>query len=162
MTRSAAIMLLFAGFLSTWTMAAEAQVMQQRHWTNPLQPLQGTGRFLGLGYSSGYHWRNPGPDVDYYNPYNARNSVQVANNFGSAVPYSQPYYGNTFQSQQLTPTLPNVRQLFVPGNFESKETKPTPAADEFRHGRKGAHGEEIDNSPMPAELLPPGNVLLKL
>ncbi|MEZ6095518.1 MAG: hypothetical protein R3C03_15025 [Pirellulaceae bacterium] len=47
-------------------------------WTHPARPLQGTGRFLGLGYGHGYHSRNPGPVSDYYNPYNARNSQRIA------------------------------------------------------------------------------------
>lgn len=32
-------------------------------------------RFLGGGHSAGYHWRTPGPNVDYYNPYSRTNST---------------------------------------------------------------------------------------
>lgn len=31
-------------------------------------------RFLGGGWSAGYHWRTPGHDVEYYNPYSHHNS----------------------------------------------------------------------------------------
>ena len=31
-------------------------------------------RFLGGGWSGGYHWRTPGPRVEYYNPYSHHNS----------------------------------------------------------------------------------------
>jgi hypothetical protein len=34
-------------------------------------------RCLGGGFSAGYHWRNPGHKVDYYNPYSERNTVLV-------------------------------------------------------------------------------------
>lgn len=34
-----------------------------------------TFRFLGNFQSAGYHWRNPGPSVGYYNPYSPLNST---------------------------------------------------------------------------------------
>jgi hypothetical protein len=36
--------------------------------------LQRFHRRAGLWFSSGYHWRTPGPNPDYYNPYTAHNS----------------------------------------------------------------------------------------
>jgi hypothetical protein len=33
------------------------------------QPVRTVDRWLGVGYSQGYHWRNPGPNSDYYSPY---------------------------------------------------------------------------------------------
>ncbi len=65
------------GMVSMVAVTVEAQ-RPQRHWTNPARPLQGTGRFLGLGYSTGYHTRYHGSDTDYYQPYNARNSMRMA------------------------------------------------------------------------------------
>lgn len=43
------------------------------------QPLQKPLRWLGQGFSAGYHRCNPGPDVDYYNPWNAHNSMLISN-----------------------------------------------------------------------------------
>ena len=37
-------------------------------------PVNQTFRLLGGGWSGGYHWRNPGYKVDYYNPYSHHNS----------------------------------------------------------------------------------------
>ena len=36
-------------------------------------------RWLGEGFSAGYHRCNPGPDTDYYNPWNAHNSRLISN-----------------------------------------------------------------------------------
>ena len=43
------------------------------------QPFQLPLRWLGDGFSAGYHRCNPGPDVDYYNPWNAHNSRLISN-----------------------------------------------------------------------------------
>ena len=43
------------------------------------QPFQKPIRWLGEGFSAGYHRCNPGPDVDYYNPWNAHNSMLISN-----------------------------------------------------------------------------------
>ena len=53
------------------------------------QPVHRVGRFLGTGYSAGYHHCNPGPDVGYYNPYSAHNSYLV-----SQSPEYLAQYGN--------------------------------------------------------------------
>ena len=53
------------------------------------QPVHRVGRFLGNGYSAGYHHCNPGPDVGYYNPYSAHNSYLV-----SQSPEYLAQYGN--------------------------------------------------------------------
>ena len=34
-----------------------------------VRPVRSLDRWLGVGYSGGYHWRNPGPNTDYYQPY---------------------------------------------------------------------------------------------
>lgn len=48
---------------------------QWRAWNQPVQkPL----RFLGGGWSGGYHWRNPGYDSSYYHPYSAHNSLRIS------------------------------------------------------------------------------------
>lgn len=52
--------------------AAEAQ------WARTGRPVQRFDRWLGIGQGAGYHWRNPGPDSSYYNPYSSLNSGLVA------------------------------------------------------------------------------------
>jgi len=42
------------------------------------QILQKPLRWLGEGYSAGYHRCNPGPVSDYYNPYSAHNSMLIS------------------------------------------------------------------------------------
>jgi hypothetical protein len=43
------------------------------------RPIRSVDRWLGIGWSGGYHWRNPGPNSDYYNPYNDQNSMSIGN-----------------------------------------------------------------------------------
>ncbi|MFM7562170.1 MAG: hypothetical protein ACKO9H_11495 [Planctomycetota bacterium] len=38
------------------------------------RPVRSLDRWLGIGYSSGYHTQNPGPDSDYYQPYSDLNT----------------------------------------------------------------------------------------
>lgn len=38
------------------------------------RPVRSVDRWLGLGYSAGYHTQNPGPDSDYYQPYSDLNT----------------------------------------------------------------------------------------
>lgn len=38
------------------------------------RPVRSVDRWLGIGYSAGYHTRNPGPDADYYQPYSDLNT----------------------------------------------------------------------------------------
>ena len=45
-------------------------------------------RCLGGGVSAGYHWRTPGPNADYYNPYSDHNSMLVT----GAVPQGASCY----------------------------------------------------------------------
>ena len=54
-------------------------------------------RILGHGWSAGYHWRNPGPNSDYYNPYSAHNSMlKSSGGDGDFFPYGgRPRYSPT-------------------------------------------------------------------
>jgi len=38
------------------------------------RPVRTLDRWLGIGYSAGYHTQNPGPDTDYYQPYSDLNT----------------------------------------------------------------------------------------
>lgn len=42
------------------------------------QPFQKPLRWLGDGFSAGYHRCTPGPDTSYYNPWNAHNSMLIS------------------------------------------------------------------------------------
>lgn len=39
------------------------------------RPVRSLDRWLGIGYSAGYHWRDPGPNTDYYHPYSDLHST---------------------------------------------------------------------------------------
>jgi hypothetical protein len=38
------------------------------------RPVRSLDRWLGIGYSDGYHTQSPGPDSDYYQPYSDLNT----------------------------------------------------------------------------------------
>ena len=42
------------------------------------QPLQKPFRWLGEGFSAGYHRCTPGPDTSYYNPWTVHNSMLIS------------------------------------------------------------------------------------
>lgn len=93
-------------------------------------------RVLGHGCSAGYHWRNPGPNSDYYNPYSAHNS-QLTSQTGGEYGFF-PNYGG----QRYSPTgEPNYETL--PGNpIEGDFSPATPSvpSDTPANG-----GETIDD-----------------
>ncbi len=66
------------------------------------RPIQRLDRWLGVGNGPGYHWRNPGPDVSYYNPWSEVNSSLVSG-------YGIPPYG--------TPTGYHPRSNYAPRDF---------------------------------------------
>ncbi len=82
---------------------SSAQSRLKRH-----QPV---GRFLGLGWGlSGYHYCNPGPNSDYYNPYTVRNSVLMSPH--PTATNGQPAYPELFGTS--TPGIPEVPQQALP------------------------------------------------
>lgn len=116
-----------------FTASAEAQ------WVRTAHPVQRLDRWLGLGNGHGYHWKNPGPDPSWYNPWSALNSTRYSENVGpepdlwlnngAAPGWSATPFGTSWE----TPSATN----------ESRE--PTPAAP-----RESGEGEE----PVPAEQRP--------
>lgn len=86
----------------------------------------GLTRFLGGGHSAGYHWRTPGPDVSYYNPYSRLNSTlriggvpQGAGPYigggchqGCGQPFDQPSGFEQYSNQdQYSPQFQNPTQF---------------------------------------------------
>ena len=50
----------------------------QAQWFHAgVKPVRSVDRWLGIGWSGGYHWRNPGPDSDYYNPYGEAQATYI-------------------------------------------------------------------------------------
>jgi hypothetical protein len=68
------------------TPTVDAQNLRSR------QPLQLGFRWLGQGWSAGYHHQNPGPNTDYYNPYTAHNSMLISRMPGYQTGHGQ--YGH--------------------------------------------------------------------
>ncbi len=83
------------GFLKVAKLALSAVVIATLFGSvASAQPFQKPLRWLGEGFSAGYHRCNPGPDADYYNPWNAHNSMLI---------HKLPQFQNeTFQSYNMT------------------------------------------------------------
>jgi hypothetical protein len=66
-------------FVTVWAFSSPllAQPLGDR-WTSLARPVQGTARFLGFGFSRGYHQGSPGPDSSYFNPHTVQNSQRIA------------------------------------------------------------------------------------
>ena len=99
---------------------------QAQNALNRRRPL----RWLGQGYSDGYHRHNPGHDTSYYNPYTAHNSTLVSQSpeyqailaqQASQQPTQRFFAGVPFSvyaaPNQLTPGLHNLPGQQVQGTF---------------------------------------------
>ena len=99
---------------------------QAQNSLNRRRPL----RWLGQGYSDGYHRHNPGHDTSYYNPYTAHNSNLVSQSpeyqallaqQASQQPTQRFFAGVPFSvyaaPSQLTPGLHNLPGQQVQGSF---------------------------------------------
>ena len=79
--------------------SVSAATCQAQWFPAGIRPVRSVDRWLGIGWSSGYHWRNPGPDTDYYNPYGEQN--QSTSGFNS-VQYLGTRQQSNFQDPGLT------------------------------------------------------------
>lgn len=83
------ICLVFAAFSLLLAETSEAQLFRSGPLLRPGQFAQRGLRFLGHGNGPGYHTRNPGPNVDYYNAWRPSNSFLI-----SKSPQFLSRYGN--------------------------------------------------------------------
>ncbi len=104
--------LLVSAVLLTTAFSSESSAQWRR---SGLQGQKRPLRVLGHGYSSGYHWRNPGPNSDYYNPYSAQNSVLMsqAEAYGFFPSEGQPRYSPTGE-----PNFETIPGQPIEGNFQ--------------------------------------------
>jgi len=99
---------------------------QAQNSLNRRRPL----RWLGQGYSDGYHRHNPAHDTSYYNPYTAHNSTLVSQRpeyqailaqQASQQPTQRFFAGVPFSvyaaPSQLTPGIHNLPGQEVQGSF---------------------------------------------
>ena len=126
--------------ISTQTTPAEAQHLRSR------QPLQAGFRWLGQGWSAGYHHRNPGPNTDYYNPYTAHNSMLISRMPGNQSGYNQ--YG--YHSGLPTSSYPNYASGSSWGHGHGAQSiQPTfvPVDDDLDSEDDGDNDFETDDMP---------------
>jgi len=90
-------------------------------------------RWLGQGFSDGYHRCTPGPNSDYYNPYTAHNSMLISRNPGM--------YGLPQQRSQFGPI-----ESGIPFSVYA-----APAPVDGSKAFQALPGQAIDNSFVPYE-----------
>lgn len=105
---------LFAIMIAMIAFSSVSQAQYRDHSRRrPL--LQRTNRILGVWQGNGRHWRTPGHDSSYYNPWSAHNSALV----------SQGYEPNTYQGQgQFYVPAPSTQ--FGTDPFYQPQQQPTP------------------------------------
>ena len=89
-----------------------AQVRGQRG------PIRKSRMFIGWGWGNGNHWRNPGPNSGYYNPWTSHNSTYFSR--GDRDMGFGPANENIFYVQPGTPTLNNLPGEVINVEVESQ------------------------------------------
>jgi len=117
----------FAVVAATFTLDASAQNTFRRK-----TPL----RWLGQGFSDGYHKCNPGYDSSHYNPYSAHNSFlysqtlefrQLTNtrNFSMSPGRAPQFFGGIPFSVYAAPPQGTFRGSFAPANLPNGKIEST-------------------------------------
>ncbi len=159
--RPALYMLLSAVLLTTvMTSVSSAQWLGSRQTS--LRPL----RFLGQGWGSGYHHRNPGPNVDYYNPYNAHNSSLVsqggmmAGSYGGYQSYSMDGGSTPFSSYAPSSTMNSSNFNSLPGGSLQptfQESTPVRPASPAEAQPSAATSSEANSSDTGTKVIESGD-----
>lgn len=136
------LILLIVATAATFSFVPEQADAQKNY-----RPVKRFHRWLGIYHNHGYHYRNPGPDVSYYNPYNAHNSRLIGQNYNSSYGNAgnrQGYgvgsfgYGNGYS--------PN-NNMYNPTNYgntnQYSSPKPSPKYSDD-------DGDDYDDEPDPA------------
>lgn len=87
-------------------------------WAKTGRPVERVDRWLGVGNGAGYHWRTPGPNVDYYQPWSHLNSHPAAIPAYHHCVNSNAAYGNAIHGNSVW--IPN-------GPLDSNWGYPTPS-----------------------------------
>jgi len=121
LTKFALVAIVTTSFLSTFASA---------------QPIQKPLRWLGQGYSAGYHRCNPGPDTSYYNPWNAHNSMLISN-----LPQFQNQNFQSFDTSNLS-----GRPIYQGVPFSVYAAPKSPHNYGYDHGMHQQHTSEYEGA----------------
>lgn len=99
---------IFAVVLFTVAFPAVSHAQYRYERYQPL--LQRTNRVLGAWHGNGRHWRTPGHDSSYYNPWSAHNSALISQGYpvesNGGAQYYHPAPVQAFPHQPITPQPP--------------------------------------------------------
>ncbi len=115
-------------------------------------------RYLGGGFSAGYHWRNPGPKVNYYNPYSHQNTSLVTGALpqGASCYLSQmdpPAAGIIEQRIDIEPFVGMSQRSAVPRIAPGSEAAPPAPAPRFSLAQETAD-DPVSEEPSRAQSSP--------
>ena len=123
-------------------------------WRGFRQPGQNVVRWLGHGYSAGYHSQTPGPNSDYYNPYSVHNSLLISQQGGGYASDSYSYFGYQPEGASSSSDAPNGTgpgpqnqggQLITP-SFEPAVPEQNGGPDDKSNDSVDDAGESIDDN----------------
>jgi hypothetical protein len=94
----------------------------------PKRPLKQFGRWLGDGLGNGYHWRNKGPNVGYYNPYSVLNSQRISDGSLSsisvpAMDFAQPLIQSDVSPPPVVPNTANEPVIREEGILQRQDQR---------------------------------------
>lgn len=98
------------GFLLCLTVVGDGSECHAQ-WRLLHQPGQNATRWLGQGFSAGYHFRTPGPRTDYYQPYGFHNRYLLS---GNAQPMNEFHQAGSMPL--TTSDSHSILQPPIPGN----------------------------------------------
>ena len=155
MTKIRLLVLIVASLATVGSTAVQADAQQT------YRPLKQVNRWLGHWHNHGYHYRNPGPDVSYYNPYSAHNSRLIGQHYQSSLG-NQAYqngmgygFGNGYANGYDT----NVygQNVYGQNNYSSQyNSKPTPTRKDQEP--EDSYDDEADDYARPVESRIEGEV----
>ncbi len=86
-------------------------------WRVLHQPGQNVTRWLGQGFSAGYHFRTPGPRTDYYQPFGFQHRYLLS---GNAYPMSELHHARLAPASHsvFLPSMPGINGWDAPSEIE--------------------------------------------
>jgi hypothetical protein len=86
------VVMMFRCVILVFTIGVSVNLLSstcEAQWRVFNQTIQKPGRLTGHGWGAGYHWKSPGHDSSYYNPYSHHNSFR-ASDWQYGIPGSPP------------------------------------------------------------------------
>ena len=133
-------------------LVSSTELMAQRR-----QPLRNIARQIGVRWSAGYHWQNPGHDSSYYSPWSEVNTPS----YGADGSIIQPAQAPAQNAQPTPPSENSASYLLNRSGQQGINRYQT--ADQGRHGNSATISDnEIINRHLQPFHRPPAEDPIKI